>query len=97
MTKTFSLPAAITIETVNMLHGELKQLLSDESAFSLTVDAAQTEIITTPGIQLLLSLDKALKQSGSRMVLSNAPEIMKKSFQGLGLEAQLGKWCEGNA
>ena len=84
----FALPAAITIETVEALAADLKQLSFTEKAV-ITLDASQTENITTPGIQLIVSVEKIMETLGGGVKISNARPAVIKTFQTIGLERLL--------
>lgn len=82
---SFVLPAVMTIETVAALAEELKQL----PAGVVTLDGSKTEILTTPGVQLLLSLQKNLSDAGGKLVLTQSQPIFTSAFAALGLTPQL--------
>ncbi len=93
---SFSLPASITMENVEALTAEMRALaLQPESL--LTLDASATDIITTPGIQLLLSLHMTVAQHSGKLAVNNARPTFAQSFETLGLQAQLAAWSEQHA
>ena len=92
---SYTLPAAITIETIESVASGI-HALSLSPASHLTLNAADTETLTTPGAQLLLALDKTLSQGGGRLFLLHAKEPVKETLRTLGLEAQLTTWSNGN-
>ena len=79
---TYTLPSSMTIEAQA---AELKQLSIREKT-RLTIDASQLEAITTPGIQLLLSLEKTLATFDGELVISNSKPNIHLTFATLGLE-----------
>lgn len=86
----FTLPSAMTIETVESVSDNLKQMRIQPP--TLVLNAAQTEILTTPGIQLLLSLAKTLQEQGIALVLTEPRAIFAQSFEQLGLAKQYASW-----
>ena len=86
----FSLPAAMTIDTVEALATELKQL--DLKPLALVLDASHTEIITTPGIQLLLALSKMLESRGIALGVHEPKAMFVQTFEQIGLATQFSQW-----
>jgi len=82
---SFTLPEIMTIETAEVLAGELKQLpLSGK--MTLGLDASRVESITTPGIQLIVALEKALTAQGGTLKMSGKRESFNNALRDLGLE-----------
>jgi len=82
----FRLPAHVTIETVESVLLELQEMdLSDE----FILDATQVEIITTPGLQLLVSLEKTLSIQGGALVISGTAQPFVHALRDAGLESLL--------
>ncbi len=90
-TQTYNLPAELTIENIEALSNDLKKLATD-NGIALTLDASQTETITTPGVQLLLSLDKLLSSNGGKLIIYQSKGVLNDTFSLLGLNEQLAKW-----
>lgn len=87
----FPLPAALTIETVEALYASF-QGMSLNALPQLVLDASQTEVLTTPAVQLLLALEKALAgHGGSLLLLHLSPELQER-LCGLGLRAANDRW-----
>ncbi len=84
------LPSAMTIETVDALASTLKE--KEFAPPVLILDAEQTEIITTPGIQLLLSLAKSLEVRGIGLAITKQRTSFIQAFEQLGLAACLSEW-----
>ena len=78
------LPPAMTIETIESVAAEYKQFPLHEK-LQLRVDASQLETISTPGIQLLLSLEKSVSMAGGHMVIENCAASVRPSFATLGV------------
>lgn len=72
-TSVFSLPAILTIQTVSDVANALRQADFKEDT-TFVVDASLVEVITTPGIQLLLSLSSALQRKNGQLKVVNAGE-----------------------
>lgn len=94
-TQAFTLPSSITIETIETLLGDLNKL--SLSGNGLTVDAAQVEIITTPGVQVMLALGKSFAHLGGKLTISQPSSAFTQAFTALGLGVQLTEWSNGNA
>ena len=80
----------MTIENAEALAAELKQLPLAEKA-TLTLDASQVETITTPGLQLIVSLGKTLDVQGGTLIISGPKDSFARAFRDTGLESLLGK------
>ncbi len=89
-TSIIMLPSAMTIATVETLATQLNDLPANSQL--VTLDASGTEIITTPGVQLLLSLHKTLTARGSALTVTNASDALAASFEQLGLKSQFSVW-----
>lgn len=89
MPHLIALPAAVTIETVQTLADELK---ATPPGAVLSLDAAVTEILTTPGMQLLLTLEKNLASTGGRFSLINVRDAVAANFRTLGLTEKFAEW-----
>ncbi len=89
-TLSFILPAVLNIENADALSAELKQLPLNEKTL-LVLDAAKVESITTPGLQLIVSLEKSLSVQGGSLVINNQPDVLINSFKDSGLEVLLKK------
>jgi anti-anti-sigma factor len=87
---SFSLPEEMTIETAEALAAELKQLSLAEKT-SLVLDASQVENITTPGLQLIIALEKSLTAQGSALVIKGKRDSFADAFKDAGLESLLSK------
>lgn len=80
------LPSLMTIESSQDLAATFKQLSLGEKS-SLTLDASQVENITTPGLQLIASLQKTLVAQGGELVIKGARETFIHAFKDSGLES----------
>lgn len=88
--KVFVLPSVMTIETVEVLAAELKQLPLSEKT-DLVLDASHVESITTPGAQLIASLDKTLSAQGGTLTINGARNSFTRALKDVGLESLLGR------
>lgn len=93
--RVFTLPSAVTIQNIEEVAQQLKALQLAQGEM-LVLDAMQTEIITTPGIQLILALSKTLEQNGNSLAIMKPRESFNQSFDALGLASQLSQWEESN-
>ena len=82
---SFKLPADMTIETVEELAGELKQLAILEKT-TIKLDASEVERITTPGAQLIVALEKTLSSQGGMLVIVARSEAFIHALREMGLE-----------
>jgi anti-anti-sigma regulatory factor len=87
MTSTtyFILPAALTIETVESTAGALLAALP-AAGDNLMLDASLTEIITSPGIQLLHALGRSLEKAGGHLFITPAHPAVVKAFNDAGIQ-----------
>jgi anti-anti-sigma regulatory factor len=90
-TQTVQLPARITLETVEALVRDLKEITTTPGS-SLVLDATNTEVITTPGMQLFLALEKTLRQTNANLSLQNVKASVVEVFRTFGLEKQFCEW-----
>jgi len=88
---TMELPSSVTMDVVEELFAEMKQLKLD-SFESFTLDASKVTTITTPGVQLIVSLDRSLKEQNVKLSLINPTENFSQTFQLLGLGSTLSGW-----
>ena len=85
---SFLLPAVMTIETAEQLAADLKQLSFAEKA-NLTLDASQVETITSPGLQILVSLEKTLTALGGVLTIEGRRDAFVRALKDTGLESVL--------
>lgn len=85
-----TLPAALTIATVETLAAEFGKAVSTPPC--MTLDASLVETLTTPGVQLLLSLAKSLSHQGIQLRIANARPLMAETFTQLGLTTEFTAW-----
>ena len=94
MTASFhkiSLPSSLTIENVRRVSEGIKAQ-GLKPGDTLEIDAALTEAITTPGMQLLLSLERTVAPAGGKLAILRAKTAFTNAFRLAGLEQQLTKW-----
>lgn len=80
------LPANMTIEAVEALAAEFKQLPLVEKSI-LALDASQVETITTPCLQLIISLEKTLSAQSGSITISNGRDAFNRAFEDAGLSS----------
>ncbi len=81
----FTLPPMMTIETAEALCAELKQIpLIGKTG--LILDASEVEHITTPGLQLIVALEKTLSTQGGALSITNKKDWFIRALQDAGLE-----------
>jgi anti-anti-sigma regulatory factor len=87
---SFALPPMMTIETAEAVAAVFKELPIAEEMI-LTLDASHVERLTTPGIQIILSLEKTLAEHGGTLVVNGRQESFVHVFQDMGLQRLLSK------
>ena len=92
--QSFILPTALTIETVESVLGNLKT--APLTSGRLIVDAAGVEIITTPGVQIVLALAQSLMQAGGKLTISQPSAAFTQAFATLGLGNKLTEWSSNH-
>lgn len=91
MPKAFPLPETVTIQNIESIFRELHGRAMPAGEIFM-IDAGQTALITTPGIQLILSLAVMLKASGGALSILKPKEAFKQAFSALGLARELAQW-----
>lgn len=90
--KEMALPGALDISTVSLLHNNID--ISDSNEISYVVNAAGVQKITSPGIQLLVSLFKTIGSERKQLLVDNCSEQMNEAFRDFGLLDLLKKWSK---
>lgn len=90
----FALPSALTIETVEALLASLRDV--PLGAEGIALEAGKVESITTPGVQVIVSLSKSLEQMGGKLKIEQPSAALTQAFQTLGLGEQLTQWSSAN-
>jgi len=89
---TVALPPTLTIDTVELFVTELSEKLASQP--QVIADASGLTLITTPGLQALLSLHQTLQLDGSSLTVTHmSPEIVQV-FAQAGLQAVAKQWTE---
>jgi len=93
----YKLSTALTIDSVEDLAHELKKhLAQNKHNPNLSLDASAVEVITTPGVQMIIALGKLLERHNGALAINNPTEIFIKAFETLGLAQLLQKWGGSN-
>lgn len=87
----FTLPSTISIDNIESLTRDILAL-NIENGDRLTLNASLVEVITSPGVQLLIALDKTLTNKCGKLIVSQPKDAMMATFKSLGLENYLTKW-----
>ena len=86
----FILPPMMTIEAVDQLADAIRKLpVSGKN--SVTLDASCVENITTPGVQLLVSLAATLATQDISLIFNGKSEVFTRAFSDTGLAGFLSK------
>lgn len=88
-TLTLVVPPALDIINAESFLTSLKDTAPDTA---LTLNAEKVERITTPGVQLLLSIDSTLTKGGGKLTLQSPSEIFNNALIDLGFEDKLNEW-----
>lgn len=89
------LPTELTIHTAEQVAAEWKTLPIQPG--QLVLDASRLENITTPGVQLLLSLEASLQAAGGSLRVVHPRSEHAHLFDILGLGAKWQEWAEGTS
>ena len=91
---TYELPANISIQTIEFVASEFAKLVFEKKP--LVVDAAKLEVLTTPGVQLFVSVANTLEKDSCTFVIINAGNNIINVFETLGFKDQYLKWSKAN-
>lgn len=83
----FALPEDSSILEAEEMLKQCRQ--AADSGQMVEVDLGSVKQITTPALQLMLSLEKSLERQGKTMRLKQVPEGVEDVFQTLGLAQKL--------
>lgn len=81
---SFSLPESLTMETVETALRDLKALPLERSDIFM-LHANNTQAITTPGIQLVVSAAKTVESRGGIFLILQPQAAFSQAFADLGL------------
>lgn len=79
------LPVSITIESVEDVAKEMKALRLDKCR-QVVLDFSQVDVMTTPGLQLLVALEKSLAATNGALVLNHMKPGISALLKEAGLE-----------
>ena len=83
-TPGFTLPESVTMETVESVAAAIRQLPLEKSDIFM-LNAASTQAITTPGVQLVLAAAKTVESRGGLFLIIQPQAAFTQSFKDLGL------------
>lgn len=86
---TVSLPQSADILEAEHFHKQCRKALSVEQ--SVVIDASKVERLTTPVIQLILALEKALTEKGQGFRIVSPSAVAREVFATLGLSSDWSK------
>lgn len=84
----FSLPQIINMECIESLASEFKQLISSQNQV-LILDASRVDVVTTAGLQLIISLQRTLSSLGRILLVRDSSEQFAVAARDTGLEILL--------
>lgn len=88
----FALPSSLTIECAEALASSIVKQGVPDRGETFTLDASHTEIITTPGVQVILALSKTIAASGGKLSILKPSDTFIRNFEILGFTAELNEW-----
>lgn len=83
VTNRHSLPSSCDIKNVSSEYDALHKLIADSS--TIIIDASAVSKITTPAIQVLISLSKFCKENKIDLILEGTQAHFEAAFKDLGL------------
>ena len=93
----YKLSSALTIDNVeNMAANFKRHLVENRHEPKLLLDASAVEVITTPGVQMIIALGKILERHSGKLEIITPTEVFAKAFETLGLKYLLEKWSISN-
>lgn len=91
MVDKIALPEIIDIHNVSLLH---EMLVKTPVENPLVIHAESVTRITTPGIQVLISLGRSLEQKNQSFSLGSVSPAVREAFADLGLSSLLEQWSK---
>ena len=88
----FVLPSSLTIENAEALASSLLKHGTPASGETFMLDASHTEIIATPGMQVILALSKTIAASGGKLSILKPSDTFIRNFEILGFTEELNEW-----
>ena len=88
----FVLPSSLTIESAEAFASAILKQGIPGNGEIFTLDASHTEIITTPGVQVILALSKTIAASGGKLSVLNPSETFTRNLETLGFTTELNEW-----
>lgn len=89
--KQILLPDVMDITSAEKFLADVKKT-SEGKSQKVVFYGSKVIKITTPCVQILLSLSRTLADKNSGLVIKNSSEAMRACFSDLGLETELKKW-----
>ena len=90
---SFALSERLDITYVHTLHAEVSAFLEKlPDGANVALDGSKVERITTPCVQLLLSLGNTCQNDGRGFAIKSASDVMHAAFADLGFQDQLNQW-----
>jgi anti-anti-sigma regulatory factor len=86
-----ALPSILTLETIEEFYAEVRKIDITNGA-PVVVDAEKLTSITTPGIQIILSIARSVAQSGGAFSINPASRALQDSCRILGLDSEYESW-----
>ena len=85
-----TLPAVLDLNSASALRASLRDVF--ERTETVALDCSQVSRITTPAVQILLSLTKSMDTTGHRPTFITPSEAFRSAFRDLGLQDHLSHW-----
>ncbi len=91
----YELPEVSDITIVSRLLTDFQDIINKNSN-KIAVDGSKVVRITTPCVQLLISVGKTAAEENIEYYVQSPSDAMKEVFRDLGLEGELNKWSMDN-
>lgn len=91
----YTLPAVVTLDTIREIADGLKKLSPGSSA-TLVLDVSKIEIISTPGVQMLIAAAKSAKEANGKIRMASINAAVLQAFEDIGLASYVKEWEQSN-
>ncbi len=85
------LPSMLTMENIEEFFLEARKINISEGVH-VEINAAELDSITTPGLQVLLSLARSVAQANGQFQIISAPPALKDACRVMGLDSEYDTW-----
>lgn len=86
-----ALPSALTLENVEDFYTQLRKV-EIKNGMTFELNAQNLSSITTPGMQVIISLARTVAQAEGKIHISWPTPSLKEAFKILGLDSEYEAW-----